>query len=96
MSTKISILFDESALLAFNELKENLIAQVELVQPDNSKNKGERYGRVPRLSDSRYSAKGTKGKWRYVNSKARMKCATYPRSQYMVMWAVDRFRRYGR
>jgi len=24
-----------------------------------------------------YSAKGTKGKWRYANSKARLKCATY-------------------
>jgi len=25
--------------------------------------KRERYSRVPRLSDTRYSAKGTKGKW---------------------------------
>jgi len=24
-----------------------------------------RYSRVPRLSDSPYSAKGTKGKWKY-------------------------------
>jgi len=60
------------------------------------KNKGERYSRVPRLSDARYSAKGTEGKWRYASSKARLKCATYTRSQYMVMWGVDRFRRYGR
>jgi len=37
MSTKISIQFDESAVQAFNELKDNLIAQVELVQPDYSK-----------------------------------------------------------
>jgi len=59
-------------------------------------NKEERYGRVSRLSDTRYSVKGTKGKWRYASSKARLKCATYPRSQYMVMWAVDKFRRYGR
>jgi len=43
------------------------------------KNKEERYSRVPRLSDSRYSAKGTKGKWRYASSKARLKCATYRR-----------------
>jgi len=27
-------------------------------------NKEERYSRVPRLSDTRYSANGTKGKWR--------------------------------
>jgi len=42
-------------------------------------NKEECYGRVPRLSDTRYSAKGTKGKWRYASSKARLKCATYRR-----------------
>jgi len=41
-------------------------------------NKEERYSRVPRLSDTRYSANGTKGKWRYASSKARLKCATYP------------------
>jgi len=34
-------------------------------------NKEERYSRVPRLSDTRYSAKATKGKWRYASSKAR-------------------------
>jgi len=28
---------------------------------------------------------GTKGKWKYASSKARLKCATYPRSQHMVM-----------
>jgi len=44
-----------------------------------TKNKEERYSRVPRLSDTRYSAKGTKGKWRYASSKARLKCATYRR-----------------
>jgi len=60
------------------------------------KNKEERFSRVPRLSYTRYSAKGTKGKWRYASIKARLKCANYPRSQYMVMWAVDRLRRYGR
>jgi len=27
---------------------------------------------------------------------ARLKCATYPRSEYMVIWAVDRLRRYER
>jgi len=37
-----------------------------------------------RPSDTRYLAKGTKGKWRYASSKARLKCVTYPRSQYMV------------
>jgi len=31
------------------------------------------------LSDTRYSAKGTNGKWRYASSKARLKCATYRR-----------------
>jgi len=50
--------------------------------------KEESYSRVPRLSDTRYSAKRTQGKWRYASSKARLKCATYPWSQYMVMWAV--------
>jgi len=45
-------------------------------------NKEERYSRVPRLSDTRYSAYGTKGKWRYASSEARLKCATYPWSQY--------------
>jgi len=44
---------------------------------------------------TRYSAKGTKGKWIYASSKARLKSATYPRSQYIVMWTVDRFKRYG-
>jgi len=42
-------------------------------------NKEERYSRVPRLSDTRYAAKVTKGKWRYAGSKARLKCATYRR-----------------
>jgi len=46
-------------------------------------NKEECFSRVPRLSDTRYSAKETKP-------------ATYPRSQYMVIWAADRFKRYGR
>jgi len=59
-------------------------------------NKEKCYSQVPRLSDTRYSAKGTKGKWRYASSKARLKCATYPRSQYIVMWALDRSKRYGR
>jgi len=57
-------------------------------------NMGGRYSRETRLSDTRYSAKGTKGKWRFASSKARLKCATCPRSQYMVKWAVYRFRRY--
>jgi len=37
MSTKMLIKLDEPAIKAFNELKENLIAQVELVQPDYNK-----------------------------------------------------------
>jgi len=40
--------------------------------------KKKHYSRVPRLLDTRYSAKGTKGKWKYASSKARFKCATYP------------------
>jgi len=59
-------------------------------------NKEERYSPVPWLSDTRYSANGSKGKWRYASSKARFKCATYPWSQYVVMWEVDRFKRYAR
>jgi len=43
------------------------------------KDQEERYSRVPRLSDTRYSAKGTKVKWRCASSKARLKCATYRR-----------------
>jgi len=31
-------------------------------------NKKERYSRVPRLSDTRYSANGTKGKWRNAST----------------------------
>jgi len=30
-------------------------------------------------TDTRYSANGAKGKWRYTSSKARLKCATYRR-----------------
>jgi len=37
-----------------------------------------------------YSAKGTEGKWRYSSSKARLKCATYPRSQYISETIKDR------
>jgi len=33
-------------------------------------NKRERFSRVPRLSDTRYSAKGVAGRWRYASSKA--------------------------
>jgi len=44
-----------------------------------NKNKEERYSRVPGLSDTRYSAKGIKGKWRHASSKVRLKYATYRR-----------------
>jgi len=50
-----------------------------LSQDRYKKNKEERYSRVPRLLDTRYSAKGTKGKWRYASRKVRLKCATYRR-----------------
>jgi len=66
---------------------------------NTNKNKGERYSRVPRLSDTRYSAKGTKSRvprlsdTRYsakgtkgklrYASRAILKCVTYPRSQYI-------------
>ncbi len=36
-STKITIQLDDPAVKAFKELKDNLIAQVELVQPDYNK-----------------------------------------------------------
>jgi len=36
-SRRTLIQFDNSAVRAFNELKQNLIAQVELVQPDYNK-----------------------------------------------------------
>jgi len=35
-----------------------------------STNEEERYSRVPRLSDTRYSTKGTNGRLRCVSSKA--------------------------
>jgi len=38
-------------------------------------NKGERYSRVPRLPDTRYSATGIKGRRTYASSKARLECA---------------------
>jgi len=47
------------------------------------RNKGERYSRVPRLSDTRYSAK-----WRYASSKARLKCATYGRNTDLSVMGV--------
>ncbi len=37
MSTKIRIQLDDPAVKVFNELKDNLIAEVELVQPDYNK-----------------------------------------------------------
>jgi len=37
-----------------------------------NKNKEERFSRVHRLSDTRYSAKGTKGSWRNASYKARL------------------------
>jgi len=42
---------------------------------DCNSNKKERYSQV-QVSDTRYLAKGTKGKWSYASSKARLKCAT--------------------
>jgi len=60
-------------------------------------NKEKRYSRVPRLSDARYSPKGTKEKLRYASSNARLKCApTRDLNIHMVMWAVDSFKCYGR
>jgi len=32
----------------------------------------------------------------YFMGSETLPCASYPRSEYMVMWAVDRFKRYGR
>jgi len=51
-------------------------------------NKEERYSRVPRLSDTRYSAKGSKRKWRFASSKAILKCATYRRQTYFSVMGV--------
>jgi len=51
-------------------------------------NKEERYSRIPLLSDTRYSANGTKGKWRYASSKARLKCATYRRKTDLSVMGV--------
>jgi len=38
-----------------------------------------------------YSAKETKERWRYASSKARLECATYPRSLYIwLCWQCGR------
>jgi len=43
---------------------ENFILKKVFKKINLRQNKEERYSRVPRLSDTRFSAKGTKGKWR--------------------------------
>jgi len=48
------------------------------------KKKEERYSRVPRLSDTHYSANGTKGK-----------CKQQSEIEMRHLPAVDRFKRYG-
>jgi len=77
--TKMSIGFGSLASgvdLCFNpSLPIRLLLKLGLRARTNQK-KEEHYSRVPRLSETRYSAKGTKGKWRYASSKARLKCAT--------------------
>jgi len=59
----------------------------------NTKTKRKRYSRVPRLSDTRYSAKRTKGRWRYVSSKARLWCASYFKTMSATvlggLWALE-------
>jgi len=55
---------------------------VKLTGKEISKDKEGRYSRAPRLSDTRYSAKGTKGKWRYIPA--------------ISIYGYDRFKRYGR
>jgi len=54
----------------------------------NCTSKEERYFRVPVTQLKEPKGNG--------DMQARLKCTTYPWSQYMVMWAVDRFKRYGR
>jgi len=53
------------------------------IQFNNCVNSKNRWNKLKRLgigkSDTRYSANGTKGKWRYASSKARLKCATFRR-----------------
>jgi len=61
------------------DIEEEICDRAFLETTKTDKNKEERYSRVPRLSDTRYSAKRTKGKWKYASSKARLKCATYRR-----------------
>jgi len=50
-------------------------------------NKEERYSRVPRLSDTRYSAKGTKGKWRYANRD--LNTPPIGGRQILALWALE-------
>jgi len=54
-----------------NAIVEYLDYQIPVTQLNGDKQQSG-YSRVPRLSDTRYSAK-----WRYASSKARLKCATY-------------------
>jgi len=56
-----------------NAIVEYLDYQIPVTQLNGDKQQSG-YSRVPRLSDTRYSAI-----WRYASSKARLKCATYRR-----------------
>jgi len=59
-----------------NGIVEYLDYQIPVTQLKGPKGNGDMQA-AKLLSDTRYSAKGTKGKWRYASSKARLKCATY-------------------
>jgi len=58
------------------------------------KNKKDRYSRGPRVSDTRYLRDQREVTISKQQSEIEMR--HLPRSQYMVMWAVDWFKRYGR
>jgi len=65
-----------SRSLIYAEAAQKEIRKIAVHRTKAKENKEERYSRVPRLLDIRYSAKGTKGIW---SSKTKLKCATYRR-----------------
>jgi len=49
-----------------------LIVDQKILKTYTSLNKEECYSLVPQISDTRYSAKGAKGRWGHASSKARL------------------------
>jgi len=63
MRRRVQVFFNPNLFSVFTPSNESVFLQL------FKSNKEERYSRVPRLSDTRYSAKGTKGKWWYSSGR---------------------------